>query len=71
MKYAVLSFGGFLGMGNDYYPLPWQSLSLGGYVTNLTEAKLKGAPKYSDESSWDWSDQSASRVNKFYESSFM
>lgn len=75
VKYAVLSFGGFLGMGNDYYPLPWQSLrydqSLGGYVTNITEAKLKSAPKYSDENSWDWSDQSASRVNKYYESSFM
>ena len=35
VSYAVLSFGGFLGIGDDHYPLPWQSLkydtSLGGY----------------------------------------
>lgn len=23
VAYAVLSFGGFLGIGDDYYPLPW------------------------------------------------
>jgi hypothetical protein len=26
VSYAVLSFGGFLGIGDDHYPLPWQSL---------------------------------------------
>src|ERR1700731_3845523 len=26
VSYAVLGFGGFLGIGNDHYPLPWQSL---------------------------------------------
>ena len=26
VSYAVLSFGGFLGMGSDHYPLPWDSL---------------------------------------------
>jgi len=35
VAYAVLSFGGFLGMGEDYYPMPWSTLkyntSLGGY----------------------------------------
>ena len=35
VSYAVLGFGGFLGVGNDHYPLPWQSLKydteLGGY----------------------------------------
>ncbi|PAM97023.1 photosystem reaction center subunit H, partial [Streptomyces sp. Alain-F2R5] len=37
VSYAVLSFGGFLGIGDDHYPLPWQSLkydtNLEGYVT--------------------------------------
>ncbi len=37
VSYAVLSFGGFLGIGDDHYPLPWQSLkydtNLGGYRT--------------------------------------
>jgi hypothetical protein len=74
VKFAVLSFGGFLGMGNDYYPLPWQSLKydsgLGGYVTNITEQMLKSAPKYSDETSWNWSNQNESNVNKYYGSTF-
>lgn len=58
VSYAVLSFGGFLGIGDDYYPLPWQSLkydtSLGGYVADVTEAQLKGAPKYREDSGWNW-----------------
>ncbi|MGA2999921.1 PRC-barrel domain-containing protein [Bradyrhizobium sp.] len=59
VSYAVLSFGGFLGIGDDYYPLPWHSLkydtNLGGYIAGITEDRLKGAPKYSNESSWNWS----------------
>jgi PRC-barrel domain len=57
--YDVLGFCGFLGIGDDHYPLPWQSLkydtNLGGYVTGSTENHLRGAPKYSSESSWNWS----------------
>jgi sporulation protein YlmC with PRC-barrel domain len=71
VTYAVLSFGGFLGMGEDYYPVPWESLrydtSLEGYQAGLTEERLRGAPKYRDESSWDWSDQATGRsVSLFY-----
>jgi sporulation protein YlmC with PRC-barrel domain len=65
VAYAVTSFGGFLGMGEDYYPIPWPQLKydtgLGGYRTNLTEAQLKGAPKYRRASDWDWSDRSNDR----------
>jgi PRC-barrel domain protein len=70
VSYAVLSFGGFLGIGNDYYPLPWQSLkydtNLGGYVTGITEDRLRGAPKYSSEQSWNWSDPAAGRMVNDY-----
>ena len=71
VSYAVLSFGGFLGIGDDYYPLPWQSLkydtNLEGYVSNITESQLSGAPKYRDESSWNWNDPAANRtVNDYY-----
>src|SRR5919204_4366088 len=52
VSYAVLGFGGFLGLGNDHYPLPWQSLKydtdLGGYVTGITAKALEGAPKYGE-----------------------
>jgi hypothetical protein len=50
VAYAVMSFGGFLGIGEDYYPLPWSVLtynpSLGGYEVDLTEQQLRNAPKY-------------------------
>src|ERR1700758_5806931 len=51
VAYAVMSFGGFMGIGGDYYPLPWQLLTynpqLGGYEVNVGEEQLKGAPKFS------------------------
>ena len=41
VSYAVLSFGGFLGIGDDHYPIPWDSLkydtNLGGYRSGITE----------------------------------
>jgi len=71
VSYAVLSFGGFLGIGDDHYPLPWQSLkydtSLGGYRTGITETQLKGAPKYGNDNAWNWSDPDLTRaVNDYY-----
>ena len=71
VSYAVLSFGGFLGIGDDHYPLPWGSLkydtNLGGYRTGITEKQLQGAPKYSSDSDWNWEDQSSTRgVNDYY-----
>ena len=68
---AVLSFGGFLGIGDDHYPLPWQSLKydtrVGGYRTGVTEDQLRGAPKYSDESDWNWGDTVRNRaLDQYY-----
>jgi hypothetical protein len=61
VAYAVTSFGGFLGMGEDYYPLPWSLLTynptLDGYEVNIGEEQLKGAPKYNKYETWDWSDR--------------
>src|SRR6201991_4538075 len=52
---AGLSFGGFLGVGDEHYPLPWQSLkyytNLGGYRTGITQRQLEGAPKYGNDNS--------------------
>jgi len=62
VAYAVVSFGGFLGMGEDYYPMPWSKLdydtSLGGYRVDITEDQLKGAPKFNRSTDWNWSDRS-------------
>jgi hypothetical protein len=71
VSYAVLGFGGFLGLGNDHYPLPWQSLKydtrLGGYRTGVTEDQLRGAPKYRDDSDWNWTDVARNRaLDEYY-----
>jgi PRC-barrel domain len=66
VSYAVLGFGGFLGIGNDHYPLPWQSLKydtrIGGYRTGVTEDQLRGAPKYKREGDWNWGDRAGNRA---------
>jgi|ERR1700674_356465 len=65
VAYAVSSFGGFLGIGDDHYPLPWGLLDynerLGGYEVNITDQQLKGAPKYGRSESWDWNDAARGR----------
>jgi len=71
VSYAVLSFGGFLGIGDDHYPLPWQSLKydtkLGGYRTGVTVNQFKTAPKYGNDNSWNWNDPARARaVNDYY-----
>lgn len=71
VAYAVMSFGGFMGIGEDYYPLPWPLLTynpkLEGYEVNVGEQQLKGAPKYSKHESWDWSDRTRDKqVSDYY-----
>jgi sporulation protein YlmC with PRC-barrel domain len=46
--FGVMSFGGVLGMGEKYHPVPWAALdyseSEGAYIINLTKEQLKAAP---------------------------
>lgn len=48
IMFAAIGFGGFLGMGEKYHPVPWALLDYqkdkGGYVVNATEEQLKQAP---------------------------
>jgi sporulation protein YlmC with PRC-barrel domain len=59
VAYAVMSFGGILGIGADHYPIPWSLLryneKLGGYQVDITEQQLKNAPKFGQNENWDWS----------------
>jgi hypothetical protein len=70
VAYAVVSFGGFLGMGEDYYPMPWSTLkydtNLGGYRVGLTKDQLENAPKYSKSTSWSWNRDNDRRVYDYY-----
>ncbi len=65
VAYAVISFGGFLGLGEDYYPLPWPNLKydtrLDGYRVGVTEDQLNGAPKFSHSTDWNWGDRARDR----------
>jgi hypothetical protein len=65
VAYAVMSFGGFLGMGEEEHSIPWSKLtydtSLGGYRTDITEDQLRGAPAFTRDRSWDWSDRQRER----------
>ena len=58
VAYAVMSFGGFLGLAHSHYPIPWSALkydsALQGYRTGITESQLKDAPQFSDDS---WGDR--------------
>jgi len=53
VRYALISFGGFLGVGDHIHPVPWSVLKyeprLGGYVTPLDKAALEAAPKFSND----------------------
>ena len=71
VAYAVMSFGGFLGIGESYHPLPWKVLTydtgLGGYRVNLSREQLKGAPTYSATDEPNWSDPGyRRRVDDYY-----
>jgi hypothetical protein len=73
VAYAVMSFGGFLGIGEKYHPLPWQVLkydtSVDGYRINLDKETLKGAPSYDRAalSDLNWSDTAWNRqVHEYY-----
>ncbi|PWS37230.1 photosystem reaction center subunit H [Falsiroseomonas bella] len=57
VRYAVMSFGGFLGIGERYHPLPWEKLTydpaLGGYVVDIPHERLQAAPSFArDETPW-------------------
>ncbi|SFV36555.1 PRC-barrel domain-containing protein [Devosia crocina] len=70
VSYAVLSFGGFFGIGDDHYPLPWSKLnydeSLGGYRVDVTKAQLEGAPRYGREDDNYWNEENGRRVYDYY-----
>ena len=61
VAYAVMSFGGFMGMGSEEHTIPWRKLnydtSLGGYRTDITEDQLRNAPTFYRDQNWDWGDR--------------
>jgi hypothetical protein len=72
VAYALMSFGGFLGIGDRHHPLPWSVLRYdpdkGGYVVNLDKRQLEGAPTIAiSDTSFNWDDPAWNRrVHDYY-----
>ncbi len=68
VAYGVLQFGGFLGIGSDFYPIPFGKLRYDagrdGYVTDLTRTDLEGAPQHAED--WRTNRDWQSRANDYY-----
>ena len=70
VRYAVLEFGGFLGMGTDRFPLPWSMLKYDtakdGYVVPLDKAKLEKAPRYAESDLPAYTPEYGKKVDSYY-----
>ena len=70
VRYAVMEFGGFLGIGTDRYPIPWSMLkydtSQDGYVVPLTKEQIDGAPRYANDQVPDYDDRYSGTIDKYY-----
>ena len=71
IAYAEMAFGGFLGIGERYHPLPWSTLKYdtrqGGYVVGLTRQQLEGAPTYAVNERPSWGDRAdETRIHDYY-----
>ena len=72
IMFAIVSFGGFLGMGEKYHPLPWSALDYdendNGYVVSVTEEQLRAAPAGSiDELTSNDGSAYRDRTYKYYD----
>ena len=61
VAYAILSFGGILGMGQKHIPVPWTRMQydtgLEAYAIDLTDGELAKAPSYAADKEFDWGDR--------------
>jgi len=71
VAYAVLSFGGFLGMGDKLFAIPWSALAIDTgekqFVLEVDKKSLESAPGF-DKAHWpDMADRAwGAEVNKYY-----
>jgi sporulation protein YlmC with PRC-barrel domain len=71
VAYAVLSFGGFLNMGNKLFAVPWNALTLDedekNFILNIDKARLENAPGF-DKDNWpDMTDQNwGEQIYQYY-----
>lgn len=70
IRFAVLEFGGFLGVGTDRYPLPWGTLHYdtdkGGYVVPFDKGKFTDAPRYNQQDIPIYDTDFGRQIDSFY-----
>lgn len=70
VEYAVMSFGGFLGMGSRYFPMPWDILDydtrLGGYRVDMLARDIERAPSFDRDSEPEFDTSYGRRVRGWY-----
>ena len=71
VAYAVLSFGGFLGLGEKHLPVPWARLkyntALEAYEVDMSDEELGKAPSYAADKEFDWGDRESEReLHRYY-----
>ncbi len=75
VAYAVMSFGGFFGLGTTEYAVPWSMLDydprLKGYRTQITAEQLHNAPSLSGQRGQDWPERGSERdLHDYYQVSY-
>jgi len=72
LAYAVLSFGGFMGMGNKLFAVPWRAFEFAKpenkLILNVDKEKLKAAPGFDQDAKWpDFADRTwGNSIYKYY-----
>jgi len=66
--YALMSFGGLLGLGTQYFPIPWElfthDTANSRFTVDLDKTRLETAPRHGTES--EWTRRFASEIDSFY-----
>ncbi|CCB66732.1 MULTISPECIES: PRC-barrel domain-containing protein [unclassified Hyphomicrobium] len=69
IAYAVMSFGGVLGLGKKYHPVPWFALKYvpdaGGYVVGVPREGLENGPSFLDEAG-PWDKETTDKIEGYY-----
>ena len=71
VAYAVLSFGGFFGLGEKHLPIPWAMLkydtAAAAYQVSISDDELAKAPSYAADKDFDWGDRrQEQRLHDYY-----
>ena len=70
VAYAVISYGGFLGLGEDHYPTPWSNLKRHHprpaiwSISPATSSRRRA--RYANENDWQWSRENDKRIIQYY-----